>query len=73
LNETFSLQVADWLNYNWSYSTAFYFGESTFSKKMAALIQETTSLKPENGGKFQITSYPQHIGMNYSKKICVCL
>ena len=62
LNSSFSSQVADWLNYNWSYSTAFYPGESGFSKKMAALVQETTGLKKENGGKFQITSYPLERG-----------
>lgn len=63
LNDTFSAEVAGWLNYNWSYSTAFYPGESQFSNKMAALIQETTGLKKENGGKFQITSYPLNIGI----------
>ncbi|XP_067936542.1 uncharacterized protein [Watersipora subatra] len=62
LNSTFSTRVADFLHYNWSYSTAFYPNESVFSNMVAALIQETTGLRKENGGKFQITSYPLHIG-----------
>lgn len=62
VNETFSRQLSDWLKSNWSYSTAFYPGESKFSKIMEFRVKEATQLLPENGGKFQITSYPQGIG-----------
>ena len=62
LNESLSAEVGDWLNRNWSYSTAFYHSESVFSMKLASLIQEVTSLKNENGGKFQLTSYPTGVG-----------
>lgn len=46
----------------WSYSTAFYAGESKFSLTLAQRIKAATGLSPENGGKFQITSYPQNVG-----------
>ncbi|RUS69165.1 hypothetical protein EGW08_023073 [Elysia chlorotica] len=58
VNESFSLQLQSWLNSNWSYSTAFYPGESKFSTNVAGRLQQSMGLKPENGGKFQITSYP---------------
>ncbi|XP_061180354.1 prolyl 4-hydroxylase subunit alpha-1-like [Saccostrea echinata] len=62
VNETFSRQLSGWLKSNWSYSTAFYPGESRFSKIFEYRVKEATQLLPENGGKFQITSYPQGIG-----------
>lgn len=62
VNETFSRQLSDWLKSNWSYSTAFYPGESKFSKIFEYRVKEATQLLPENGGKFQITLYPQGIG-----------
>lgn len=58
VNSSFSLQLQNWLNGNWSYSTAFYPGESKFSTNVATRLQQAMGLKPENGGKFQITSYP---------------
>ncbi|XP_062577395.1 prolyl 4-hydroxylase subunit alpha-1-like [Saccostrea cucullata] len=62
VNETFSRQLSGWLKSNWSYSTAFYPGESRFSKVFEYRVKEATQLLPENGGKFQITSYPEGIG-----------
>ncbi|XP_060067036.1 prolyl 4-hydroxylase subunit alpha-1-like [Ylistrum balloti] len=62
MNATFSSQLKSWLHSNWSYSTAFYPGESRFSKVFEYRVKEATSLLPENGGKFQITSYPVGIG-----------
>lgn len=62
VNETFSRQLSSWLKSNWSYSTAFYPGESKFSKIFEYRVKEATKLSPENGGKFQITSYPEGIG-----------
>ncbi|GFO37942.1 prolyl 4-hydroxylase subunit alpha-1-like [Plakobranchus ocellatus] len=58
VNASFSLQLQSWLNSNWSYSTAFYPGESKFSTNIATRMQNAMGLQPENGGKFQITSYP---------------
>ena len=46
----------------WSYSTAFYPGESKFSYIFETRIKEATGLPPSHGGKFQVTSYPQGIG-----------
>lgn len=60
INETFSKKLQP--HFKWSYSTAFYPGESKFSTIFAERISEATGLKLENGGKFQITSYPQNIG-----------
>ena len=60
INETFSAKLQ--AHFKWSYSTAFYPGESKFSTLFADKIQKATGLKVENGGKFQITSYPQGIG-----------
>ena len=47
---------------NWSYSTAFYPGESRFSSIFATRVQQAMGLDPSNGGKFQITSYPSGKG-----------
>ncbi|XP_031556482.1 probable prolyl 4-hydroxylase 7 [Actinia tenebrosa] len=61
LNESFSSQLKP--HFKWSYSTAFYPGENKFSTAYAERIQDATGLKQQNGGKFQITSYP--IGVGY--------
>ena len=60
INETFSAQLQ--AHFKWSFSTAFYPGESKFSTMFAERIKRATGLKLENGGKFQITSYPQMVG-----------
>lgn len=60
INETFSAKLQ--AHFKWSFSTAFYPGESKFSTLFAERIQKATGLKVENGGKFQITSYPQTVG-----------
>ncbi|KAH9496891.1 hypothetical protein Btru_010087 [Bulinus truncatus] len=65
LNESFSLQLGAWMKGNWSLSTAFYPGESTFSKTAADRIQKAMGLDPKSGGKFQITSYP--VGKAYKE------
>lgn len=60
VNETFSSKLKPY--FRWSYSTAFYPGESKFSTVFAEKIQQATGLKLTNGGKFQITSYPLSVG-----------
>lgn len=60
INETFSATLQE--HFKWSYSTAFYPGESKFSTMFAERIRQATGLRLENGGKFQITSYPQNVG-----------
>lgn len=60
INETFSAKLQG--HFKWSYSTAFYPGESKFSTMFADRIRKATGLRLENGGKFQITSYPQNVG-----------
>ena len=60
INETFSGKLQE--HFKWSFSTAFYPGESKFSTMFAERIQKATGLRLENGGKFQITSYPQKVG-----------
>lgn len=62
INETLSLMVRNH-GMKWSYSTSFYPGESKFSLTLQERIKEATGLATENGGKFQITSYPQSVGM----------
>ena len=62
LNESFSGDLQRWLKSNWSYSTAFYPGESPFSHKFTERVHRATGLSPEQGGKFQLTSYPTGIG-----------
>ena len=66
LNASFSRQLGSWMSGNWSYSTAFYPGESRFSHVLAARVQQAMGLDPKNGGKFQITSYPTCKGDNQS-------
>lgn len=61
LNQTFSRQLEKW-GLKWSFSTAFYPGESKFSKVFGKRIQEATQLEDSLGGKFQITSYPYDVG-----------
>ncbi|XP_035689841.1 uncharacterized protein LOC118425129 [Branchiostoma floridae] len=60
LNASLSSQLKQHLH--WSYSTSFYPGESKFSATFERRVAAATGLKPENGGKFQITSYAQGIG-----------
>lgn len=60
INETFSAKLQG--HFKWSFSTAFYPGESKFSTMFAERIWKATGLRLENGGKFQITSYPQNVG-----------
>ena len=62
MNASFSHQLKEWLHGNWSYSTAFYPGESPFASAFENRVKQAMGLIPENGGKFQITSYPQNIG-----------
>jgi len=57
LNQTFSRQLEKW-GLKWSYSTAFYPGESKFATIFGKRIEEATQLNETHGGKFQITSYP---------------
>ena len=61
INESLSFRVRKH-GMKWSYSTSFYPGESKFSLILQERIKEVTGLVPENGGKFQITSYPQNVG-----------
>ena len=61
VNQTFSRQLEKW-GLKWSFSTAFYPGESRFSKVFGKLIQDATQLEETHGGKFQITSYPEGVG-----------
>lgn len=49
----------------WSYSTAFYPGESPFATRFAERIEAVTGLPQSHGGKFQITSYPTAISMSF--------
>lgn len=60
LNGTMSSYVGKKLP--WSYSTSFYPGESKFSTEFDRRVSEYTGLHENNGGKFQITSYPQGVG-----------
>ena len=62
INESLSLLVRQH-GMKWSYSTSFYPGESKFSLTLQERIKQATGLAAENGGKFQITSYPQNVGM----------
>ncbi|XP_028406232.1 prolyl 4-hydroxylase 2-like isoform X2 [Dendronephthya gigantea] len=61
INESLS-QLVRKHGMKWSYSTSFYPGESKFSLELHDRIKLATGLSPENGGKFQITSYPQNVG-----------
>ena len=61
INQTFSRQLEKW-GLKWSFSTAFYPGESKFSTRFGKLIEEATQLQETHGGKFQITSYPPGVG-----------
>ncbi|KAK6172121.1 hypothetical protein SNE40_018070 [Patella caerulea] len=58
VNASFSLKLKKWFNGNWSYSTAFYPGESPFSTVLENRIHKAMGLPPSHGGKFQLTSYP---------------
>lgn len=61
LNQTFSRQLEKW-GLRWSYSTAFYPGESKFSRVFGKRIEEATQLEETHGGKFQVTSYASGVG-----------
>ena len=61
INQTFSRQLEKW-GLKWSFSTAFYPGESKFSTIFGKRIEEATMLNETHGGKFQITSYPFEVG-----------
>lgn len=61
LNQTFSRQMEKW-GLKWSFSTAFYSGESKFSKVLGKRIEEATKLEETHGGKFQVISYPFDVG-----------
>lgn len=61
INQTFSRQLEKW-GLKWSYSTAFYPGESKFATIFGKRIEEATQLNETHGGKFQITSYPFQVG-----------
>lgn len=60
LDTKFSAEMKTFLK--WSSSTAFYPGESPFTKIFEDRVKEATGLNPSNGGKFQVTSYPQGVG-----------
>ena len=60
INETFSIRLKGHLR--WSFSTAFYRGESKFSLEFGKRLEDISSLQATHGGKFQITSYPKDIG-----------
>ena len=60
VNTSFSSQLKSLLH--WSHSTSFYPGESKFSNSFEDRIYQATGMLPCNGGKFQVTSYPEGIG-----------
>ncbi|GAB1603052.1 uncharacterized protein LOC115215919 [Argonauta hians] len=62
VNKTFSTKLKSWLRSRWNYNTEFYPRESRFSEIFEKRIEQAMGLRPENGGKFQITSYPSGIG-----------
>jgi hypothetical protein len=53
----------------WSYSTAFYLGESAFSTLLSKRIEEGTNLQSTHGGKFQITSTDKGVGKLINQSI----
>ena len=57
-NTSLSMVLGELFSKNWSYSTAFYPGESRFSEVFEQRVALATGLSPSNGGKFQLTSYP---------------
>jgi hypothetical protein len=61
INATLSSMLKQW-GLKWSYSTAFYLGESAFSTLLSKRIEEATNLQPSHGGKFQITSTDKGVG-----------
>ncbi|XP_076808598.1 uncharacterized protein LOC143451757 [Clavelina lepadiformis] len=60
LNQSLSSQLNGRLV--WSRSTSFYPGESKFSSQYEERVGHYAGLKPQNGGKFQVTSYGQGVG-----------
>ncbi|CAF0832575.1 unnamed protein product [Rotaria sp. Silwood1] len=61
INATFSSMLKQW-GLKWSYSTAFYLGESAFSTTLSQRIEDGTALQSSHGGKFQITSTEKGVG-----------
>jgi hypothetical protein len=68
VNATLSSMLKQW-GLKWSYSTAFYLGESTFSTILSKRIEEGTGLQSSHGGKFQITSTEKGIGKEIEKYV----
>ncbi|XP_033639771.1 uncharacterized protein LOC117300159 [Asterias rubens] len=60
VNASFSQALQPMLG--WSYSTAFYPGETRFTTVFDDRVYRATGLKPSHGGKYQITSYENGIG-----------
>nr|XP_054766925.1 uncharacterized protein LOC129274093 [Lytechinus pictus] len=60
INSSFSERLGSSLT--WSRSTSFYPTESKFSTVFEDRVSQATGLKQSNGGKFQVTSYPEGIG-----------
>lgn len=70
VNETFSSMLKQW-GLKWSYSTAFYHGESPFSKLLSARIEDGTALQSSHGGKFQITSTDKGVGKQFMRSLSI--
>jgi len=68
VNSTFSSMLKQW-GLKWSYSTAFYLGESPFSTLLSQRIEEGTNLQSSHGGKFQITSTDKGVGKSIDRSI----
>ena len=62
INDSFSQQLKSLMKSNWSYSTAFFRGETKFASRFAERVAKATGLTDANGGLYQITSYPQGVG-----------
>ncbi|XP_041479070.1 uncharacterized protein LOC121426751 isoform X1 [Lytechinus variegatus] len=60
INSSFSERLGSSLT--WSRSTSFYPTESKFSTVFEDRVFQATGLEQSNGGKFQVTSYPEGIG-----------
>ena len=60
VNDTFSRKIAP--KFSYSYSTAFYRGDSKFSETFEEQVEKVTGLAKSHGGKFQITSYQTGVG-----------
>ena len=69
VNATFSSMLKQW-GLKWSYSTAFYLGESPFSTLLSKRMEEATNLQSSHGGKFQITTTEKGVG-KLSALVCL--